>query len=294
MKETEPHTQKTWCITRNPHGREFIEIDHRAVRASIALEGAHIVECTPVGQPPLLWMSPVDPQQPGKPLRGGVPVCWPWFADERPGPAHGIARTSQWTLKEVVSTDDEVHVHLELDSDEILRQLPNEHWTLEAHFTLGKSLQVELTTRNTGAVGQRLSQALHTYLPVEDIRQVRVHGLEAAPYEDKLTDRTEAAAQQCLEFAGEVDRIYFDHAGPIQVTDGNGLALTILREGSRSVVVWNPWTEKSRRLSQFPDDGFLGMLCIEAANAGPDSVLLQPGESHRLYTQISRAEPDGR
>lgn len=97
-------------LLRNIHGREFLEVQHPAVKARISLEGAHLVACVPAGQDPLLWMSPVDPEVPGRPLRGGVPICWPWFADEREGPAHGIARTSHWILKECSTAPHQIRI----------------------------------------------------------------------------------------------------------------------------------------------------------------------------------------
>lgn len=274
-------------LVSNKHGRQFLQVEHPAVRASIALQGAHIIDCKPAGQPPLLWMSPVDPCKPGTALRGGVPICWPWFADERDGPAHGIARTSDWQLLEVRADSASVHVVLRLAQEEIARQLPGEGWEVEIEFTLGAVLAIALTTTHIGIEPQRLSQALHSYLPVADIADAEITGLHGCAYIDKLSGVTHTQ-QAAVRFDAEVDRIYFDHSADLQLRSRTDV-LGIRREGSESVVVWNPWREKSRRLSQFPDDGYRSMVCIEAANAGPDGRTLEPGSTHTLKTIISRA-----
>lgn len=274
-------------LSSNEHGRRFLHIKHPAVQACIALQGAHIIECIPTGQPPLLWMSAVDPLKPGTALRGGVPVCWPWFADERDGPAHGIARTSDWQLLEARADSLSVHLVLRLPREEITRQLPDVGWAVDIAFTLGAELEIALTTTHTGNKPQRLSQALHSYLPVADIAHVEVNGLQGCAYIDKVSGAT-FTQQAAVRFDGEVDRIYFDHGADLQLHSGTDV-LHIRREGSHSVVIWNPWLEKSSRLSQFPDDGYRTMVCIEAANAGPDGRTLEPGSTHTLKTVISRA-----
>lgn len=275
-------------IDRNIHGREFISINHPAVQARIALEGAHIVSCKPADQGELLWMSPSDPEVPGSPLRGGIPICWPWFSNERAGPAHGIARTSHWVIKSSSATLHQVSLVLELPTAEISRQLPGEHWQLEAEFILGQSLSVTLTTRNIGTEPQVLSQALHTYLPVTAIQDTQLWGLEGCHYIDQVSGVPDNVQQGAVIFSEEVDRIYYGHQTAIQVQDGSDQLLGVTRSGSASVVVWNPWIAKSQRLSHFPPEGYLTMVCVEAANAGPDARIVEPGDTHVLATEIKR------
>ncbi|MEX0731802.1 MAG: D-hexose-6-phosphate mutarotase [Aquisalimonadaceae bacterium] len=272
----------------NAHGRDFIHVRHPAVEARIALEGAHLAACTPSGQPPLLWMSPTEPALPGKPLRGGVPLCWPWFGGDRPGPAHGIARTSRWQLDDVQTDPDQVRLRLSLPPAEIARHLPEGNWQLGVEFVLGRHLSIALTTTNTGDQPQVLSQALHAYLPVGDIEPARLQGLDGCMYIDKVIGSADNVQVGSVAFGPEVDRIYHGHAGPVQLTDDTAAPIIVSREGSRSLVVWNPGKAKSASLSHFPPDGYRTMVCIEAANAGPDARLLAAGESHTLRTRIRR------
>ncbi|PRB76163.1 D-hexose-6-phosphate mutarotase [Pseudomonas sp. MYb185] len=279
-------------LTCNEHGRRFIDIDHPSVRARVAEQGAQIIDCVPCGQRPLLWMSPVDPARPDTALRGGIPLCWPWFADERPGPAHGIARTSHWQLRLAQADAHQVRLVLELPEREIARQLPDERWAVQVEMLLGASLSVTLITTNTGSRAQQLSQALHSYLPVDDIASTEVLGLQGVSYIDKLQADAVCREQEPIRFSGELDRVYFDTAADVQLIDASAEPLWVQRRNSQSVVVWNPWQEKGARLSQFPAEGYRSMVCIEAANAGPDARLLEPGQVQRLQTIISRHPPE--
>lgn len=275
-------------ITRlhNAHGREFIEIEHPLVSARISLEGAHIIRCIPAGQAPLLWLSPQEPELPGIPLRGGIPLCWPWFGNERAGPAHGIARTGVWRLEQVTVGEAGVEVVMELPTEQMAVSLPAEQWRVQVRFELARVLSVTLNTTNTGLTDQLLGQALHTYLPVSDIADCQVTGLEALEYHDQLTA---AEAVQCgpVLINEEVDRIYHGPIGTIGVCDA-GQRIEVAGSGSRSTVLWNPWINKSQRLSHFPADGYRHMLCVETANAGPDSRIVRPGETHSLGARIRR------
>jgi len=275
-------------LASNSAGKEFIDIAHPKVAARIALEGAHLLQCTPAGHSPLLWVSPDDPQLPGKSLRGGIPICWPWFGGDRPQSAHGIARRAPWQLSVAEQDAGGVYLRFDLPAECIAEQLPGEPWQVYVEYRLGAAIEVRLTTSNLGDQPMQLSQALHTYLPVTAIQQARVSGLDGAAYIDALDDWTHKTQVGDIAFAGELDRIYYGTRGALQLHDG-AHPVVVERQGSESVVVWNPWQAKSLRLSEFPADGYLGMLCIEAANAGPDARFVQPGESHTLGTRIRPA-----
>ena len=270
----------------NNHGREFIHIDRPGFSAQLSIEGAHLLSHTAKGKA-LLWQSQTEPCKPGIPLRGGIPICWPWFGADRPGPAHGIARTSLWALEAIEEIDQALLMRLSLPRAEQAKHLPtDEQWQLDVEFRLGQCLQVSLISRNVGNGPQPLTQALHSYLPVSDIQQISLTGLEDCLYLDQLTG-LQARQQGDLLITAELDRIYADTAADIHVRDPGGSGLLIQRSGSNSVVVWNPWQAKAKRLSHFPEQAYQQMLCVEAANTLSDARVLEPGESHILTTRIS-------
>lgn len=154
---------------------------------------------------------------------------------------------------------------------------------LEIHFTAGTTLEIDLVTRNTGDVPVTVGDALHTYFAVSDVRQVAVRGLEDYPYIDKLDGDTRKRQSGPVTFGAETDRVYLDAGGDILIDDPTpGRNIRIGRQGSRSTVVWNPWIDKSLRMGDMGDAGYLGMVCVESTNAAEDVVTIAPGDAHRL------------
>ncbi|MDN3639759.1 D-hexose-6-phosphate mutarotase [Simiduia curdlanivorans] len=274
------------------YGLEYLDIEHPKARARIFLQGAQVTEFQATNQPPLLWLSPEEDFRPAKAIRGGVPICWPWFgahAANAAAPAHGFARTSLWHLEGVISRDEGVTLTLSLP----VAARPD--WPHSAQLTLTVSISdhlgLALTTHNLGDTDLVLSQALHSYFDVQDITQVQITGLRGCRYDDQLlgeAGRGLLCAEGPLNVAGEVDRIVYPRQ-PIGVTTPTyDLALTT--QGSASAVIWNPWLDKSARLSHFPADGYKSMLCVETANCGADARVIGAGASHSLaveYRQLS-------
>lgn len=272
----------------HPQGLRFIDIDHPACQASVCLQGAHITRFCPAGGSELLWISDAEPYLPGKALRGGIPICWPWFG-AHPGqsttfkaaPAHGVARTALWELVAVSRRVEGVALTLQLPA--MPAHLVPAGVTLSLQIEMGEQLRLRLTTLNDSQQAFNFSQALHTYFDAKDIHQVRINGLAGAQYDDALlpeAERAQLALHDALTFAAEVDRIYYPRA-PLQLVTP-AQTVEISTEGSGSAVIWNPWVAKSQRLSHFKPDDYLRTLCIEAANCGRDSRTLAPGASHTL------------
>ncbi len=262
--------------------------DHTAV---VALQGAQVLSFVPSGLGEALWLSPVARLGSGKAVRGGIPVCWPWFGPhphEASKPAHGFVRARNWSVVEVAGDGDEARIVLAFeDFDERLEALWPHKAALQLEVSLGETLRVALTTRNTGVAPFLFTQALHTYLRVADITDVRVEGLEGSPYIDQLRAGRVCKSSRPIVIDGEVDRIYQDTADRVRVHDGEkGRVIEIAKTGSRSTVVWNPWIEKSARLGDMGEDGYRRMVCVETANAGRDAVTLDPGAYHTLSLDI--------
>ncbi|PTU77112.1 D-hexose-6-phosphate mutarotase [Pseudomonas indoloxydans] len=267
----------------------------------VAQQGAQILSYQQGEQPPLIWLSPDAAYQRGQSVRGGVPVCWPWFGDLRrnpqavqahyhleQAPAHGLVRALDWELLGIDEGGDAVTLRFAYDT----RTRPLEGWPRDVGLTfvvrLADDLGMSLETHNRGTEPLTLSQALHSYFAVSDVRQVSVEGLQGCRYIDTLQDWQELRQQEALVFDAETDRIYFDTAARLSIVDpGWGRRIHLDARGSHSAVLWNPWVDKAKRLSQFPDDAWQNMLCIETANVLEDVVQLNAGERHRLELRLS-------
>jgi glucose-6-phosphate 1-epimerase len=263
--------------------------------AELYLHGAHLTHFQPRGSRPLLFMSAESHFDTAKPIRGGVPVIFPWFgprAGSPESPAHGFARTRPWTLESVGSgTDGSLRVVLGLASDESSLRLWPQPFALRMAFTFGRSLELDLEVR-AAAVPLTFEEAFHTYFLVGDVRQVGVDGLENVEYIDKVDSfRRKTQAAEPVRIAGETDRVYLKTRGACVLRDPVlGRTITVEKENSATTVVWNPWVDKSRAMPDFGDDEWPGMICIETANVGDDAVRLGAGESHHLRARIRVAD----
>ena len=264
------------------------EVNSALCSAKVALQGAQVFAWAPVGEQPVIWLSDQATFAPGKSLRGGVPVCWPWFgahALRSDFPAHGFARVVPWSVGASEALEDGgIRLVFNLDENAIDR----EHWPhfspLELHMTFGTSLELELITRNTGSRPVTLTEALHTYFAVGDVRQVRVSGLEGCEYLDKVDAFARKTQQGPVTIDSEVDRIYLDTEAECVIEDGAWQRrIHIAKRGSQSTVVWNPWEEKATALGDMGEVGFLSMLCVESANAAENTVTIEPQDEHRLW-----------
>ncbi len=272
-------------------GFPVVDVSHALGSGSVALLGAHVMEWTPDGHQPVLFMSADAVFEEGQPIRGGIPVCWPWFGGRDGLPGHGFARLRFWELANATDSAEGVELEFRLQGSE------GPGWPHPYELTLmvkmGATLSVTLDMKHLGTSSVEITAALHTYLSVGAIEQTRVEGLAGALYLDSLDDHQAKNQQGEVIFDREVDRIY-NSEGAVHVRDrASGRTLEISKSGSRATVVWNPWIEKSKRLPDLPDEAYHGFLCIEAANAGEDVVTLKPQGKHRLGQVIRVVEGRG-
>ena len=271
-----------------PGGLAIAEIGNLHASATVFLQGAHLASWTPRRQQPVIWLSPLAQFKPGKPIRGGVPVCWPWFAahPSDPGfPFHGPARSSRWEVAETAKLDDgSTLLALRLPPSTVGLAAVWPHRTpLEIRFTVGTTLQIELVTRNEGTEPVVVGQALHTYFRVGDVREIAIHGFDGLPYIDKLDGGQRKQQQGALAVEGEVDRIFLDTGGECQIEDpALGRRIHIAKQGSHSTVVWNPGADKAAAIPDMGAGSHVEMVCVETANADADQVVIAPGETHQL------------
>lgn len=270
-------------------GLAVAHITTQLASASIALQGAQLLTWQPEGQSPVLWVSKAAVYESGKGVRGGVPVCWPWFGAVPGKPAHGFVRARLWQLRgSELDASGQVVLRLGICDDDATRSLWAHAFDLELLVTVGRTLTLALTTRNTGEQAFEITQALHTYLCTTDLTQTTVQGLDGCHYLDKVQDFARCQQSGAVHFDGETDRIYTDTTADSLIVDSaGGRTLRIAKQGSASTVVWNPWSEKEKSMADMASGEFHQMLCVETCNAGPDKVTVAPGASHTLVASVS-------
>jgi len=257
--------------------------------AVLSLYGGQLLSFVPTGFDDLLWLSP-ESKRPPAPIRGGIPVCWPYFARQgQPDdvPQHGPVRTLAWRLIEERREDDAITLQLAPPA------LPDSPLSLSMTLRIGRALEQTLTTRNEGADALAFTQALHTYFKVADALQVHATGLDGCDYLDKNdgmrrhTQRGDWDLQDPRD-PGRSDRIYLDTGHSFALIDPAARrCVSIETAGSRTLVAWNPGADGQRSFSDLPTDGWRQFVCLEAANAGEDVIELAPGGAHALQQTIS-------
>lgn len=270
-------SEEALVVVRNRRGDE----------ATLSLHGAQLLSWTPAGAGEQLYLSPWSRPGAGKPVRGGVPVCFPQFSDRGPLPKHGIVRASRWELVFPPVPGAEVgEARFQIDS--AMTGTPWEHaFCLVLVVRLGPGwVELHLQAANTGRSAYGFTAALHTYLAVPDVRAVQLHGVQRCAYEDNLdARRVKQEGAEPLEFAGEVDRVYLQVPPSLYLHGGGGAARAVVQQGFTETVVWNPGPAKAAKLGDMPAGDWQRMACIEAASAARP-VHLAPGKTWRGMQRI--------
>jgi len=267
-------------------GFTVADITSRHGTAAVALQGAHLLSWTPAGQQPVIWMSNDAQFTSGKSIRGGIPVCWPWFgahASEATFPAHGFARTSLWTVTAAEQLpDDHFRISFQFSVDNHHPFWP--HPTMcELHMAFGTTLQLELVTTNLSDAYITITEALHTYFAIGDIAAVSVDGLDGCTYLDKPDHFKPKQQHGAITFANEVDRVYLDTEADCLIHDRQlQRTIRIAKSGSTSTIVWNPWQHRAAEMGDMGEDGYRSMLCVESANTADNRIMIAPNGSHTL------------
>lgn len=250
-------------------------------RAEIYLHGAHVTGFQKNGEPPLLFMSAASEFAAGKPIRGGVPLIFPWFGPREGSPAHGFARTTGWELRETsLLPDGAVTLRFSLPGPE--------NFQTDYLVTVAEGLTMELHVRNNDNRDSTFETCLHTYFQISGIDAVSITGLAGTAYQDKVAGTTATESSGAIRITREVDRVYFDTTSAVAIEDpGFGRRIRIAKSGSGSTVVWNPWIDKSRRMADFGDEEYLQMVCVESGNVGKNQITLPPGGRAVLRVEVS-------
>ena len=258
------------------------------------LHGAHVTSWQPRGSGEVLFVSSRARWEDGHAIRGGVPICFPWFgpkADDPRAPAHGFVRTKVWQLESIVRAGDAVTVSMFTESNAETKR----GWPADFHLahraTFGSDLTLELVVRNTGKTSLRFEEALHTYFRVGHIEKARLQGLNAVPYLDKTDSNRKKTQQGPIEIVSETDRVYLNTTGAIALEDHSlRRRMDVAKENSFTTVVWNPWVEKAKGFSDFDDNEWMQMLCVETSNVSDFAVELAPGQQHKMRSIVRVAD----
>jgi glucose-6-phosphate 1-epimerase len=271
-------------------GIPVIEVENSHASAIISLQGAHVLSWIPKGEEDVIWLSEEASFEKGKSVRGGIPICWPWFGAHENNdnfPAHGFARTTNW---QIISTEALADGTTRISFTTYPITENESMWpadtTVQYQLTIGKKLELELTTHNKSDQAITISQALHTYFKVGDISKVYLHGLDDTDYLDKPDNFSRKHQRGPVTISEEVDRIYLDTTGDCVVEDkALNRSIIIIKCGSHSTVVWNPGKEVADKMGDLGEEGYKSMLCVESSNAAEDTVTIEPGKVHQLWVQ---------
>ena len=240
----------------------------------------------------MIWTSARSYFRPDKAIRGGVPVCFPWFGPHPSNPAqpaHGFVRLADWTLREASEAPDGiVTLAFVIESDDTTRASWPHDFRATLTCSIARTLAISLRVENRGSAPFTFEEALHTYFAVGDIRQVAISGLEETEYLDKVLDfaRRRQPAKP-IRFSGETDRVYLDTTAECRIDDPAWhRSIAAAKSGSHTTVVWNPWIDRARALSDFGDDEWRNMVCVETANVGESAVRLDPEGVHVMSVNI--------
>lgn len=291
-----------------PHpGMPRLQVRTPACTAELYLQGAHLTAWQPSGQQPVLFLSECSAFAPGKAIRGGIPVVFPWFAAAETSPvptppgagSHGFARTAPWTLRFAALAGDDLHLSLTLDQAEgtpataAMRSAGFENFGLALEIILGRTLTLRLSVANasTGEAAKPLffEEALHTYLAVGDSENITVEGLAGAEYLDKTENfARKPQTERELRFRGETDRPYLNTTAPITLHDPVlGRRLRLTRANSHTAVTWNPGPELTAKLADLLPDAWHNFVCLETANVAENALTLQPGEAQTMEMHLT-------
>jgi glucose-6-phosphate 1-epimerase len=283
-------------FSQNEHGLIRANITTSACTAELYLQGAHLTQWQPTGQQPVLFLSERSAFTPGKALRGGVPIIFPWFGgrtatpenQRTDGPSHGFARISEWNLAFAALSGDDLHLTLTLSPDDTTRALGYDQFQLAYQVTLGAELRLQLAVANQSSTPLHFEEAFHSYFSVGDAQQISIIGLSGTEYLDKTDEfKRKHQSETLLKLTRETDRPYLDTVTPINLDDPVlNRRITVCKASSKTTVIWNPWSELTAKLPDMAPNDWLIMTCIETANAAANAITLAPGEQHAMEAHI--------
>lgn len=273
-------------------GLPKVAVTTPSASAEIYLHGAQVTSWQPAGAEEAIFLSEHSHWQDGRAIRGGIPICFPWFrakAGDPLAPAHGFVRTKEWRLDSVSADEDgSVIVTCSTESDESTRRWWPHEFRLVNRVTIGRTLRLELIAKNSGSDPLSFEEALHTYFRVAEAENVRVRGLDQIRYLDNADGNRKKVQSGDLGFEAITDNAYLDTHGPAALIDpASHRTILTEKENSATTVVWNPWQQGAASLTDLGNDEWRRMICVEASNILGAAVSLEPGQEHAMRATLS-------
>lgn len=270
-------------------GLPMLKITTPSSTAEVYLHGAHVTSFTRIGEEPLLFLSEHSRFEPGEPIRGGIPVIFPWFGARKGAGMHGFARIKPWDLKEISpGPDGGISVRFRLPDCPEAQAYPS--FDADYVVTVNDVLTLELIVTNKAEEAKlEFEQCLHTYFAVEKIAETSIVGLKGLSYLDKVDNFAEKTeTHEAIRISSEVDRVYLDATGPVEIRDAaRDRVIVVEKENSASTVVWNPWIAKAEQMADFGNDEYQRMVCVESGNVNANRTVLAPGDTSSLKVTLS-------
>jgi glucose-6-phosphate 1-epimerase len=271
-------------------GLAKVRVHSSSSSGEIYLHGAQVTSWTPANAEEIFFLSSQSRWEDGHAIRGGIPICFPWFrakADDPHAPSHGFVRTKSWGLESVAQVGDAVAVTMTTASGEDTKKWWPADFRLLYRVTFGSELTLELTLANVGSIPARFEEALHCYFSVGSVAAARVRGLDGTHFLDNTRSNEERAQQGDVVLQEQTDNAYINTQSPLVLEDSEKRRrIHIAKENSLTTVVWNPWREGASKLSDLGNEEWTEMLCVEPCNILNHAVTLAAGQQHTIRARI--------
>ncbi|MGA2422160.1 MAG: D-hexose-6-phosphate mutarotase [Candidatus Acidiferrum sp.] len=273
-------------IVPDEAGHPKVRISSPKCTGVMHLHGAQVNSWKPADTEEVIFLSSRASFAEGKAIRGGIPICFPWFrgkSDDAHAPAHGVVRTKLWTLESIAQQDGDVVVSMSTESGDDTKKWWPGDFRAVLRVTFGATLKLEFTVSNTGTAPMRFEAALHTYYHVGDIRKARLQGLDGATYLDNTDGNREKIQAGRVAIGAATDSAYINNENALELIDPVlKRRIHIAKKNSHTTVVWNPWDAAAAKMADLGEGEWQKMFCAEAANILVNAVTLAPGAQHTI------------
>lgn len=276
------------------HGLQFLSVENSHTTATIALQGAHVMHWQPKSATqPVLWLSSNARYTEGRSIRGGIPICWPWFGAHPTDSSycpHGFARVIPWkVLQTSILANGATRLLLEMTHTDVTKKQLSYDYRFVLAITVGHTLRLEMMTTNLASHPFMIGEAFHTYFNISDVDHIEITGLENLMFSDKVAGYQRNVQHGPIRFNGEFDRVYLNSRRDCVIHDtGYERKIRVTKSCSHTTIIWTPWGEKASQMGDMgAENEWRKMICLESANAMENSVTIYPNETHTMVSEYS-------